>query len=131
MKCEYCNAEIPTGKEVESSGHFFCSTLHRYSWRNETVQDREASTKPTNEIQNLQNETDRLLRRGIFFSFFWLAGFGSLYAVILARKAKRIINENRGEITGIGKVWFCYILGSIGMLIWFPIFITMILNNLR
>ena len=68
MRCEYCDTEIPSGKEVELSGHFFCSTLHRYSWRNEHVPAKQASNKPTDEIQHLQNETIGLglLRRRMF-----------------------------------------------------------------
>ncbi len=37
MKCEYCKKEIPAGTEVIASGHFFCNSLHRYSWEQEQI----------------------------------------------------------------------------------------------
>jgi hypothetical protein len=78
----------------------------------------------------LQLQVDRLLQRGIFYSIFSLAGFGSLYSILLAKRAHRIIKESNGEIHGMGKVWWCYILGGLGVSAWFSILAVMILRNL-
>ncbi len=79
---------------------------------------------------DLQGRVDSLLKRGIIFSFLWLAGIGSLCSFILAMKARDIIKQTNGVVIGMGKVWWCLIVGGIGMLIWFPILITGIINNL-
>jgi len=81
--------------------------------------------------QDLQDRVDSLLRRGIIFSFLWLAGIGSLYSFVLAIKVRNIIKRTNSNVTGMGKVWWCLIVGGIGMLIWFPILAIGIINNLK
>jgi hypothetical protein len=61
---------------------------------------------------NLQHQVDGMLRRGIFFSIFWLMGVGSLIAIIQAVKARKIIRQSNGEIRGSGKVMWCFIVGG-------------------
>ena len=56
-------------------------------------------------IHLLQGEVNAKLRRGIFYSIFWLMGVGSAIAVIEGFKAKRLIRQSGGELKGIGKVW--------------------------
>ena len=76
-----------------------------------------------------QHKVDLLLNRGIIFSVLWLGGIGSLIAVISATKAYNIIHESNDNLTGKGKVWFCFILGGIGIIFWFPIIFIGIINN--
>lgn len=85
----------------------------------------------TDAIEELQFRANTLLRRGVLFSIFWLAGIGSLYSVLLARRAKRIIEESNGEVRGMGRVRWCFAVGGMGVLIWFPIFIVVIYNSLK
>lgn len=80
--------------------------------------------------EDLQGKADSLLKLGMVFSILWLAGIGSLCSFILAMKARNIIKQSNGEVIGMGKVWWCLIVGGIGMLIWFPILIMGIINNL-
>lgn len=80
--------------------------------------------------EGLQRKVDSMLKWGIVFSILWLAGIGSLCSFILAIKARNLIIQTNGEVRGMGKVWWCLIAGGIGMLIWFPILIMGIINNL-
>ncbi|MCG3120978.1 MAG: hypothetical protein ALAOOOJD_03902 [bacterium] len=78
----------------------------------------------------LQRRVDSLLKWGIVFSILWLAGIGSLCSFVLAMKARNMIKQSNGAVIGMGKVRWCLIVGGIGMLIWFPIVVIGIINNL-
>ena len=67
---------------------------------------------------HLQDEVNSMLRRGIFFSIFWLMGVGSLIAIVQGVKARKIIRQSNGEIKGMGKVTWCFIVGGAGLLFW-------------
>jgi hypothetical protein len=67
---------------------------------------------------HLQNHVNSMLRRGIFFSIFWLMGVGSLIAIVQGFKARKIIRHSNGEIKGMGKVMWCFIVGGAGLLFW-------------
>ncbi len=54
MKCEYCGKEIPPGTEVIDSGHYFCSTLHRYSWQEIFKKDL-LNTGSNEDLNNINN----------------------------------------------------------------------------
>jgi hypothetical protein len=82
------------------------------------------------DYKKLQNHVDHLLRRGILFSLLWLAGFGSLYAFINGLRARKLIKQSNGFLKGNGKVWWCLIMGAFGILVWSPIYIIGIYNNL-
>jgi hypothetical protein len=78
----------------------------------------------------IQQQIDALLKKGIVFSIVWLAGIGSLISVLLGVKAKRLIAESDGA-TGMGRVWWCLIVGGMGIAIWLPIIVLSIVNNLH
>lgn len=79
----------------------------------------------------VQAQVNGLLRRGLVFSILWLMGIGSVIAVVSGLKAKRLIEESGGTVTGIGKVWWCLIVGGLGIAIWGVVIIVGIYNNLR
>jgi len=69
-------------------------------------------------MDELQAQVDRLLSRGIFFSIVWLAGIGSFMAVRRGLQARRLITHSDGRLRGTGRVWWCLIVGGLGLLIW-------------
>jgi hypothetical protein len=84
----------------------------------------------TSESKHLsQNEVNARLRRGIFYSIVWLMGVGSAIAVIEAFKAKKLISQSGGELKGIGKVWWCFIVGGAGLLFWLFVVLMVIVNK--
>lgn len=85
----------------------------------------------TTELEKKKKISHKLLSKGFNYSIFWLAGFGSLISIVSAFKANKIIEESNGQIKGKFWVWWCYIVGGIGILIWFPIILIAIYNNLK
>ncbi len=81
------------------------------------------------EISNEKQAVDELLKKGVWFSIFWLLGFGSFIAVRNALKARTIINSSNGEIKPDGRVWWCFIVGGLGLSFWLFVLIMALLNN--
>ena len=77
-----------------------------------------------------QRQIDAVLRRGMIFSIVWLAGIGSLIAILSALRAKKLIAQSGGKASGMGRVWWCLIVGGLGLLLWGPIIIMGIVNNI-
>jgi hypothetical protein len=63
-----------------------------------------------------QQQIDALLRKGIIFSLFWLAGIGSTYAVICALRAFRIKRNSKYKLRGTLRGLCCLVLGGWGAL---------------
>lgn len=80
--------------------------------------------------KEVQARVDELLRWGTIFSILWLMGIGSAIAVRSGIKARRLIRESGGIVTGMGRVRWCLIVGSFGLIIWIPVVIVGIVNNL-
>ena len=78
---------------------------------------------------HLQNEVNSMLRRGIFFSIFWLMGVGSLIAIVQGIKARKIIRQSNGKIQGMGKVMWCFIVGGAGLLFWGFVILMVIIKK--
>ena len=78
---------------------------------------------------HLQREVNALIKRGIIFSILWLAGIGSLIAIMSGLKAKRLITQSKGGSLGMGGVWWCLIVGGVGVGLWVPIITIAIINN--
>jgi low affinity Fe/Cu permease len=83
------------------------------------------------EIAELQRYVNRLLSRGVIFSIIWVFGIGSFYSVYLASKAHRIIGESQGRIRGLTSVWWCYINGGIGVVLFTMVLVVMVYNSLQ
>jgi hypothetical protein len=79
----------------------------------------------------LQDKVDSMLRRGVVFSIVWLMGAGSVISIIQAVRAKRIIDRSGGQITGIGKVWWCFIVGGVGVLFWGFVLVMVAFNGMK
>jgi hypothetical protein len=78
-----------------------------------------------------QDKLDSMLRKGVVLSIVWLMGIGSLVSVIQAVRAKRIIDESRGALVGMGKVWWCLIVGGMGLAFWGFVLVMVLINNSR
>jgi hypothetical protein len=80
-------------------------------------------------LENLQNRVNSLLKWGIVFSIIWLAGIGSIIAFISGIKARKLIKEADDKLSGTVRVWWCLIVGALGVLFWVPIIVIGILNQ--
>jgi|GEM_PF-6363092 len=65
-----------------------------------------------------QRQVNKLLTRSLVFSFYWLLGFGSLYAIYCAWQARRIIHESEFALRGSRKSIVCLVLGGLGLSFW-------------
>lgn len=63
-----------------------------------------------------QVKVSRMLGMGFVLSLTGLAGIGSLVALILGWKARRIIQASQGRISGLLMAWWCIIAGAVGTL---------------
>ncbi len=68
-----------------------------------------------------QDQIDKTLKWGIVFSIVWLTGLGSLFAIVLGLKARKAINTSGGTLIGTGRVWWCLVVGGLGLAFWLPI----------
>ena len=58
-------------------------------------------------------------------------GVGSVIAVINAFKAKRMIDASQGELKGQGKIWWCFIVGGLGLSWWVYVLVMVVKNVIR
>lgn len=79
----------------------------------------------------MQYEVDSLLRRGVVFSIVWLMGIGSLYAILCAWRARQLIVTSNGELQGTRRMWWCFIVGGLGVSLWFPVLGALIVDVIR
>jgi hypothetical protein len=87
--------------------------------------DTPASTQLT------QRQLDSILRRAVIFSLIWLFGIGSAYAFVQALRAKREVDHSDGTLRGSGRIWWCLIIGAVGMVLWLPILAVGLVNQFR
>jgi len=76
---------------------------------------------------DVQRKVRSLVRIGIFFSIFWIAGIGSIISIVLGLKARKIIKRANLNIRGMGGVYWCLIVGSLGLIMVLLIFIAITL----
>ena len=77
--------------------------------------------------EDVQRRVRWLLRIGIFFSIFWLAGIGSIISIVLGLKARNIIKRANMNLNGMGGVYWCLIVGGLGLIILLLIFVAVTL----
>ncbi|HYX71979.1 MAG TPA: hypothetical protein VE732_04355 [Nitrososphaera sp.] len=77
----------------------------------------------------LQVKVSKMLALGFVLSIVGIGGLGSLAAMILGFKAKRLIKQSNGEIAGIRMAWWCIIVGALGTLILPPLLISVIIGK--
>jgi hypothetical protein len=77
-----------------------------------------------------QPSIDRILRWGIVFSLLWLMGFGSAIAVFNGLRARRLVERSNGRFVGMGRVWWCLVVGGLGITIWLPAVTAGVFNAL-
>ncbi len=65
----------------------------------------------------LQVKVSKMLALGFVLSITGIGGLGSLAAMILGFKAKRLIEQANSKIAGSGMAWWCIIVGGLGTLI--------------
>lgn len=75
-----------------------------------------------------QVKVSRMLATGFVLSIVWIGGIGSLAAIILGLRARRIIKQSKGEIIGIKLAWWCILEGALGALV-APLFIFLTLRQ--
>ena len=62
----------------------------------------------------LQVRVSKLLGCGFAFSLVVSGGVGSLIALVIGLRARRIIKRSGGELAGIRMAWWCIIVGALG-----------------
>ncbi len=77
--------------------------------------------------EDVQRKVSSLIRIGIIFSIFWIAGIGSIISIVLGVKARNIIKRANVNITGMGGVYWCLIVGGLGLIMSLLIFIAIAL----
>jgi len=82
------------------------------------------------EYDERQAKVDSIVRWGLVFAIFWLAGIGSIIAPVSGFRARRTIAASGGELIGSGRALACILVGAAGVLIWVPILIIAIVNQL-
>ena len=77
--------------------------------------------------QEIQRKIRRLAKTSLIFSIIWLAGIGSLIAVITGLKAKRYIRKSQVEMQGGTMASIGTIIGFIGLCVWTGIILIAII----
>lgn len=55
------------------------------------------------------------LTTGFAFSIVWMAGIGSMIALVIGIKALIQISRSENKLSGSGLAWWCIIVGGIGV----------------
>ena len=65
----------------------------------------------------LQVRVGKMLGVGFVLSLVGTGGVSSLIALIIGLRARKIIKESGGEISGVRMAWWCIIVGAVGTLV--------------
>ena len=68
----------------------------------------------------LQVRVSKMLGYGFAFSIVWAGGVGSLIALIIGLRARKLIRESGGEISGMRMAWWCIAAGALGIVTILP-----------
>ena len=83
------------------------------------------------ELADKKQVVDELLKKGVWFSIFWLLGLVSFIAVKNGLKARKIINNSNGEIKPDGRVLWCLFVVGLGLSFWLFVLVMAIINNIK
>jgi hypothetical protein len=61
-----------------------------------------------------QMRVGRMLGYGFAFSLVTAGGVGSLVALVIGLRARSIIKQSGGELTGMRMAWWCIVVGALG-----------------
>src|SRR5687767_12497968 len=76
----------------------------------------------------LQMRVSRMLGFGFALSLSWVGGFGSLAAFVIGLRARKLIGQGGGHISGAKMAWWCIIAGAVGSLIGLPYTVWMFIE---
>jgi hypothetical protein len=76
----------------------------------------------------LQLRVSKMLGYGFAFSMVWAGGVGSLIALIIGLRARKLIKQSDGEISGIRMAWWCIVVGTLGLVTLLPYVIWLLLT---
>jgi len=77
-----------------------------------------------------QKQVTKYTKVALIFSLLWLAGIGSLIAIIYSNKAFKIIKHSQYPLSGKGVAIFSLILGILGVSFWGFAFIGAIISRI-
>jgi hypothetical protein len=65
----------------------------------------------------LQVRVSKMLSTGFVLSLVGVGGVGSLVALVIGLRARKIIRESGDEISGMKMAWWCIVAGTVGTLV--------------
>jgi hypothetical protein len=77
----------------------------------------------------LQLRVSKMLGYGFAFSLVWAGGVGSLLAVVIGLRARRLIRRADFEIAGMAMAWWCIAVGALGLVTITPYVIWLLLTS--
>ncbi|PYS95299.1 MAG: hypothetical protein DMF65_14300 [Acidobacteria bacterium] len=79
----------------------------------------------------LQVRVSKMLGYGFAFAIVWAGGVGSLIALVVGLRARKLIRQSGGELSGMKMAWVCIIGGVIGLVTILPYVIWLLLTAKR
>jgi hypothetical protein len=76
----------------------------------------------------LQLRVSKMLGYGFAFSIVCAGVVGSLIALIIGLRARRLIRQSDVEISGIRMAWWCIVVGMLGFVTFTPFILWLLLN---
>ena len=61
-----------------------------------------------------QARVSKMLGSGFAFSLVGMHGVGSLLALVIGLRARKISTESSGSLSGIWMAWWCIVVGGVG-----------------
>lgn len=78
-----------------------------------------------------QIRVGKMLGLGFACSLIWAGGVGSLIALIIGLRARKIIKRSSGQVSGIRMAWWCIVVGAFGLLTILPYVIWLVIKAMR
>jgi hypothetical protein len=78
-----------------------------------------------------QMRVSKLLGFGFALSVVWVGGLGSLAALFIGLRARKLIKDSGGELAGMRLAWWCIIAGACGVAILLPYTAWLVVKALR